>query len=188
MPIYQLNSFTTQHLLELAGFLGASLINVWKKIGCFWKCFWWDLTLIYSALKWFFNAAVFFFHSPRKLMIDLSWLPVCVPRYQLGSFTTQHLDDWHGWPTCVDDSPAVIGKNKGLPQWVKKFYNESFFWFFWSICLRILVLIHNHRFVKTVLSGKTSFWKFFHKRRYLNQFFQKLFLDNFFKNARVETP
>ena len=51
----------------------------------------------------------------------------CMPSSQLGSFTTQILDDWM---TQVDDSPAVIGKFKGLYHCVKILYNESFIEFF----------------------------------------------------------
>ena len=47
--------------MGLVGFLENSVINVWKWIECFWKCTWWDLTLIYYAPMGLFNAAVFVF-------------------------------------------------------------------------------------------------------------------------------
>ena len=47
----------------------------------------------------------------------------------------------------------------------QKFYSV-FFNDFWSISWRILVILHNHRVAKIVLSRKTSFLKFFPESRY----------------------
>ena len=109
MPIYQLGSFTTQHLMGMAGFLDASVINGWKWLGCFWKCTWLNLTLLYYALMGIFNAAVFF-HSPSKLVIALSQLPAWMAIYQLGSFTTQHLMGLAGF---LDDSVINVWNKIG---------------------------------------------------------------------------
>ena len=124
-------------------------------------------------------------------MIAPSWLNpkqqlVC-QALNLVQFTTQNLDDWHGWMTRVDDSPAVIGKFKGLSHCVKHFYNDFFHWIFWNIFLRKLVLIHTHRVVKKpFILEKRHFYCFFHKSRNLNQFFQKPIIQSF-PNCRFST-